>query len=356
MEQVKRMKKYAVSGVYSHGGDLYKLLNAEKMQPLLMKIRKGSIDASKLIFGKDTITLEERFLENVNRYIAYIKDNFYFNGTEQNLTIEESLTNKYAKILLCKDNVHSGYHQYENIRKYTAGFIRMYLYNFYKNIFLFSKLYKDNLCTKRLENELSKFDFDDDEDILKIKKIFARIVNLRKNNIYNCFVSMKNIRKNQYYCYAFQLERCLIDYYSLNWSERYNYGPIDNYFITEDGSTILFNVLSKENSNYKIEFGVQNPYFSAKRDNLHMTVEELNNLINRFKKCYQTKKDNKESNEKIDFMNSAIKFDFWKDRANYELVEIEFHFNSSTEYYNVSLEREDIMRFIKLLENSTRLI
>ena len=57
MEQVKRMKKYAVSGVYSHGGDLYKLLNAEKMQPLLMKIKKGSIDASKLIFGKDTITL-----------------------------------------------------------------------------------------------------------------------------------------------------------------------------------------------------------------------------------------------------------------------------------------------------------
>ena len=61
-------------------------------------------------------------------------------------------------------------------------------------------------------------------------------------------------RKNQYYCYAFQLEHCLIDYYSLNWSERYNYRPIDNYFITENGSTILFNVLSKENSNYKIEY------------------------------------------------------------------------------------------------------
>ena len=27
-----------------------------------------------------------------------------------------------------------------------------------------------------------------------------------------------------------------------------------NYFITENGSTILFNVLSKENSNYKIEY------------------------------------------------------------------------------------------------------
>ena len=58
--------------------------------------------------------------------------------------------------------------------------------------------------------------------------------------------------------------------------------------------------------------------------------------------------------EKIDFLDSAVKFLFWKDRFNYELVEIEFHFDRSTEFFNVSLERDDIKCFINLLENAIK--
>lgn len=204
-EQTKRMKEYAVSDVYSNGSDLCKLLSIKGMHSLVEKIKKGNIDASKLVFGRETITLEERFLENVDRYITYIRDNFYFSSTEQLLTIEESLSNKYAKILLCKDNVHNGKNQYNNISKYTSGFIRMYLYNFYNNVLLFSKLYEDNVYTKMLNKELSKYDFDDDKDILKIEKIFARIVYLRKNNIINCFMPMNDIKEDKYNFYAMQV-------------------------------------------------------------------------------------------------------------------------------------------------------
>lgn len=353
-EQTKRMKKYTVSGVYSNGSDLCKLLSIKEMHSLIEKIKKGNIDASKLVFGRDTITLEERFLENVDRYITYIKDNFYFNSTEQLLTIEESLSNKYANILLCKDNVHSGKNQYNNIAKYTAGFIRMYLYNFCNNVLLFSKLYEDNIYTKMLNKELSKYNFDDDEDIFEIEKIFSKIVYLRRNNIINCFMSMINIKEDKYDFYAMQVEWCLSDYYSLNWNTRFGFNYRDNYYIGENGSTLLFNILNKENDKYIIEFGIQNPSFSSKIDNFIMTETEFNKLLDRFKKCYHSKEDKKETFEKIDFLDSAVKFLFWKDRFNYELVEIEFHFDRSTEFFNVSLERDDIKRFINLLENAIK--
>lgn len=57
-EQTKRMKKYAVSDVYSNGSDLCKLLSIKEMHSLVEKIKEGNIDASKLVFGRDTITLE----------------------------------------------------------------------------------------------------------------------------------------------------------------------------------------------------------------------------------------------------------------------------------------------------------
>ena len=85
-----------------------------------------------------------------------------------------------------------------------------------------------------------------------------------------------------------------------------------------------------------------------------MTKNEFNKLLDRFKKCFHSKKDKKESFEKIDFLDSAVQFVFWKDKSCYELVEIEFHFDRSTEYFNVSLERDDIKRFINLLENAIK--
>ena len=161
-------------------------------------------------------------------------------------------------------------------------------------------------------------------------------------------------KEDKYDFYALQVEWCLADYYNLNWNTRFTFNQWDNYFVGENGSSILFNILNKEDDKYTIKFGVQNPSFSAKIDNFIVTENEFNKLLERFKKCFHSRKDKKESFEKIDFIDSAIKFDFWKDRSNYELVEIEFHFDRSTEYFNVSLERDDIKRFINLLENAIK--
>lgn len=350
-EQTKRMKQYAVSDVYLNSGELLKLLSTKELHSLVVKMKKGKVKASKLKFGKEEITTEERFLENLDKYISHIRNNYYIDNVEQLLTIEESLTNKYSKILLCKEDMNTSNHQMESIEKYSVGFIRMYLYNFYSNVLLFSKLYEDNIYTKKLKKDLSNYDFNNDEDIYEIEKIFIKICYLRKNNIYNCFIPINEIEKKDYDFYATQVEWCLSDYYSLNWNTRFSFNYRDNYYIGENGSTLLFNILNKENDKYTIEFGIQNPSFSSKIDNFIMTETEFNKLLDRLKKCYHSKEDKKETFEKIDFLDSAVKFVFWKDRSCYELVEIEFHFNRSTEYFNVSLERDDIKRFINLLEN-----
>lgn len=353
-EQTKRMKQYAVSDVYLNSGELLKLLSTKELHSLVVKIKKGKVKASKLKFGKEEITTEERFLENLDKYISHIRNNYYIDNVEQLITIEESLTNRYSKILLCKEDMNTSKHQMELIEKYSVGFIRMYLYNFYSNVLLFSKLYEDNIYTKKLKKDLSKYDFNNDEDIYEIEKIFTKICYLRKNNIYNCFIPLNEIEKNDYDFYATQVEWCLNDYYNLKWNKRYKFYNFDNYFITSNGSTILLNKSSKEEDKYTFEVLIQSPYFSAKIDNFKLDSNEFEELLNRFKKCYKKDNDKSTSDEYVDFVDPAIVFNFWKDSYNYETVEIKYHFNRSTEYYNISLERQDIPLFIKLLENSIK--
>ena len=57
---------------------------------------------------------------------------------------------------------------------------------------------------------------------------------------------MSDIKEDKYDFYALQVEWCLADYYNLNWNTRFTFNQWDNYFVGENGSSILFNILNKE--------------------------------------------------------------------------------------------------------------
>lgn len=358
-EQINRLKNYAISGVYCYGGDIYKLLDTKKMHLLVKKIKNGTTDASKLVFGKEKITLEERFLENVDKYIGFVRDKFYFNSVEQALVIEESLTNNYSSILLCEDNCHSAKNQYEKITKYCVGFIRMFVFNFYKNIMKLAQIYDSNECTIMMYEELSKLNFNDDEDIYKIGDIFEQVLCIRKNNVFNCFIDVDNMDDVRLDFYAMQIEWCLNDYFTLRWSDRFKVSVRDNIIITDNHSIILFNILKYEKlkKEYKIEFGIQNENFTGLVNDFTLTESEMNILRKRLKNNILTdKKSSEYYTDKMSFLDSKINLIWWKDSMDYEFVEVEFYFGNSTDFYNLSLERKDIVKLYDLIEKEIKAI
>ena len=64
---------------------------------------------STLLYGRAIITTEERFLENLNKYIGYVRDHYFINHIEQFCLIETSLTNKYTNPTINKIN-NNGFH------------------------------------------------------------------------------------------------------------------------------------------------------------------------------------------------------------------------------------------------------
>ena len=62
-EQTNRLKEICLSScAYSCIGEIYKLLNCEILQKLINKIPKQTIKLkSDLLYGKDTISREEKF-------------------------------------------------------------------------------------------------------------------------------------------------------------------------------------------------------------------------------------------------------------------------------------------------------
>ena len=108
------------------------------------------------------------------------------------------------------------------------------------------------------------------------------------------------------------------------------------------------NYTKNKNENIIVEFGIKNNNFSAKVDNVKFTVDEFHKLINRLKtpKIYE-----KYYEEQMSFLDCKLKFMFWSDRPNEECAEIEFHYNKSTEYFNVSLDKNDIKNLTNIINN-----
>ena len=77
-DQIKRMKEYVLNNPYNNIGEMYQLLNYEMLHNLVKNIKKGEVKLnSSFVYNRDSITKEEKFLENLDNYIEYVKRNYF---------------------------------------------------------------------------------------------------------------------------------------------------------------------------------------------------------------------------------------------------------------------------------------
>ena len=216
-EQIKRMKELTLNSVYSCCGEIYRLFGYDNLPKLVKKIKKGEVKLnSKLLYGRNIITTEERFLENLDKYIGYVRDHYFINHIEQFCMIETSLSNKYTKCLFeLKD-----YHNDENYNYYNDMYRKMFIFNFYDNIFYFSNYVDDKSSIKKFVNKFKDYNFDNKDDILIIEKEFIKIITNRNNNLINSFVHHSEIKPRDYNFYICQIEWILDDSYKVEKEEK----------------------------------------------------------------------------------------------------------------------------------------
>ena len=346
-EQTKRMKELAMGGAYFNCGEIYKLLNYKELHSLVPKIKDGIVKLkSKLVYGKLEITNEERFLENLDHYITYVKDTYNMGSIEQFLLIEVSLDNKYAKkcLLTLKD-----FHEDNNYLEYFNYFRRMFLYNIYNNILYFHSKDKHNeYCEiNRAYNEIKNYDFDNDNDILVLERMVIDIVRIRNNNLFNAFDLYKKIRKDENIeFYMHQLEWVLSDYYNNNESNRYIRKRTDHLLVIQD-TTILFNVYNKKKNNeVEIEFGILNKLISTKTSKILLRKKEFDTLYSMLEDVVI---NNKEYTEIISFVDSTLRFDFDYDGNDRYLDIIYVLPIQGGDFYNVSMGKKDMIELYELI-------
>lgn len=340
--QTKRMKELALNFAYSNNGEMFRLLSMKVGHNLVKKIKKGIVKLPSIIkYGRNEITNEEKFLENLDNYITYVKNHYYINNVEQLMIIELSLENKYSSILYSDIDFYNG----ANYEEYHDAYRKMFFYNFYKNILFYSNSEDNRYCFK-VKQELNNLNYDNSKDILKIEELFERIIINRKNNLFNGFVDYKKINKKQYSFYSLQLEWIIEDYYKKNTLCTFEIREDDNYIKVANDSIILLNISNVPDNNrfYYFEFGIKNNNFNAK-SKFVFEKNDLNKLIKRLSII----KDNHHYDEKFDFISSELKASFWSDRGIEQFLNIEYEYGRDIDHYFISLGQEDINKFSDLI-------
>ena len=181
LSKIKEMKKLCMNKIYNCNGELLRILDSKQIIPLISKLKfdEKILLSNKLVFGKDIVLSQELFLKNLDYYIGYIRDTYMIQHTELPFIIIQSLSNKYADILLSKDDFHNNYN------KYCNSFIRMFLYNVYNNIINYK--YCDNKV-KNFRNQISKYDFNSDIDIYVLENEFKKVLNSTKGFLCQIFM------------------------------------------------------------------------------------------------------------------------------------------------------------------------
>lgn len=338
-EQTKRMKNLVLGGAYVNL-EMYKLLNYENLHKLVPKIQKGEIKLpSDLVYGKYTITKEEKFLENMDHYISYVKNNYFIDSIEMVLLIELSLNNKYSNILFSLKD----FHQENNYDEYFDKFRKMFFYNLYNNIVHYSKYVDNNFAIKKMKKHLESLDYDNEKDIKEIEHILKLVIENRKNNIYNCFVPYKEVKRKEINFYIHQIDWLLEDYYRNCTIESFVITNKDRVLITPEGTKLIFNINSKvsslkENDDVNVDFGIKNNNFnSIIRGNL-FTKKELLVLLDRLKNI----KRDSIYEEEFSFLNATLKFTFWSERSQ-EYLDIQFSYKqNSCDSYTLALDEKEI--------------
>lgn len=340
-EQVVRMKELSLKDYYSNNGELYKFLDLERVQELIKQIpdEKIQIDYD-VIFKRKFITKEEKFLEILDQYITYVKNNYFLNNQEQRLLIEESLKNDYVSILL---SLEDPYTKYEDFIK---EFKKLFFYNFYSNIKLFSKSVPKGSSLYILYDDIKDFNYDKHIDILET--LFREIIKIRKNNLFNSFIYTDEIDNKSYDFYMQQVNWVIDDYLNdMNNVRQFDsrYEKSKNCIIVNKDTKLLFHILNnfnktKKNKPLHIDFGIKNKYFSALISEELFTKEELLEFLDLIDKTTEKNKFEQE----YQIVNSRLKFNFWSDN-DIHCLEIYFRFDErNVDYYVLDLELNDLIQ------------
>lgn len=347
-EQTARMKELALSDAYSCSGEMHKLLRYEVMHNLVKKIKKGEVKLkSDLVYGKNTITTEEKFLENLDHYIGYVRDNYFIDHYEQICLIELSLGNKYSDILFSLEDIHSE----EGHELYYSEFRKMFINNFYENIFYFREIADENSFVKRFINEFEDFNFDNNNNIKQIEDTFIKIISCRRNNIFNSFIPNTEYNEKNLEFYFHQLNWLLGDYYG----DKDKTLLIDKTIIINDFTYLTFDITSnvpvlKNDEDLIIRLRIKNKWFDYTTTAPLMKKRELFKLIQAIKDVDRYQKDE----TTLSFIHPDLRFDFWgseSDRNMDLMIDIYDDNNRSTgDIYTLSFNEERLNMFLYLLE------
>lgn len=349
-EQTKRLKELALGGAYFNCGEIYKLLNYKELHSLCKLIKKGTIKLkSKLIYGKLEITNEEKFLENLDHYISYVKNTYRIEHMEQLFLAEIGLDNKFAKecLLLLND-----FHSDGNYKTYFNYFRRMFIFSIYENIKHYSSKVDSDSSILKAYNKLKKYDFNDDNDILIIERFIIDIFRFRNNNLCSAFEPYRNIeQKEKTIFYISQLEWVLNDYYENIEDSKYIIKKDDN-IVNTHNTTILFNIKSnvkkcKKKGKIEVEFGVFNKYINSIAKDILLSKEELDTIYRMLGNIINKKRKYRDI---VSFVDTTLKFDFdFCGSDNFLDIIYELP-NCAGDFYNISIGKKAIIELYELLE------
>ena len=337
-KQIARMKQMALSDAYSCSGEMYKLLSYEVMHNLVKKIKKREVKLnSKLVYGKDVITTEEKFLENLDHYIGYVRDNYFIDHYEQICLIELSLGNKYSDVLFSLEDIHSE----EGYEFYYSEFRKMFINNFYENVFYFGSVAEANSFIKRFVSEFEEYNFDDNRNIKEIEEIFKKIVSCRNNNLFNSFVPNAEYNNKNLEFYYHQIEWVLSDYYGA----KDKILLIDKTMLISDFTYLTFDITSnvktlKKDDDLIIRLRIKNKWFDYTTTAPLMKKRELFELIQLIKDIEPTQPEEVE----FSFINPDLRFSFWGSGCDKNA-------RFTGDIYSLSFNEERMNVFLYLLES-----
>lgn len=179
---INKLKRLCYCPAYFAGCEIYRLLNYSTLPELAYSIKKGSIILdSKLLFGRRKTSAEEQFLYLVNKYIVFIRNNFFIHATEMVLILEETLKSKYSKVLYS----HLDFNKGDNYKMFHSEFKKMFLSTLLEN---YKKYYNGPLDDPML-SKLKTLSVENNIELEEVFTIFKQIINFRCSNLYYCFVT-----------------------------------------------------------------------------------------------------------------------------------------------------------------------
>ena len=343
LNQIERMKSLCLDNDYTCLGEIYKLFKYDNLRNLVSKIPVGSVKLkSDIVYGKDEITMEEKFLENLSNYIGYVKKTFHINYIEELLIIDITLNSKYSDILYSAKDIHIE----ENHYYFMNNFKKMFLYNFVQNILYFKKYADAKSSIFKFANEIEKYNFDNEVELNTIESIIKDVIKVRNDNLYDSFTPYCEIKSRDYNFYIVKLEMILDEYFRKYYTLPMTIEENDNYIILDNKDYLILNITSSISDSDKIEitFGIKNNNFKAKKHNITFLKREWEEITTRLKNVNDTDR----YEEQYSFVDSSIVFEIWNDEGH-QYIDIIFEYDNSGDSLRISLSGNDTKNLYDLI-------